>query len=87
MIRNRLLRRKVFERDGGVCRRCQLYDPKWEADHCVEIWEGGKDSIENLQTLCRRCHQRKTSDATPVRAKADRLRARSDLTKKRREIR
>jgi 5-methylcytosine-specific restriction endonuclease McrA len=51
------------------------------------LWEGGKDVLDNMQTLCRRHHRDKTSDATPVRAKTDRLRAREDLTKKRREIR
>ncbi len=87
MIRNRLLRRKVFERDHGICAQCGLYDPKWEADHILELWEGGKDVLENMQTLCRRHHKSKTSDATPVRAKTDRLRARAALTRKRREIR
>ncbi len=87
MIRNRLLRHKVEERDHGICAQCGLYDAKWEADHKTELWEGGEDVLENMQTLCRRCHKRKTSDATPVRAKTDRLRARSDLTRKRREIR
>ncbi len=87
MKRNRLLRMKVFQRDQGICAQCGLYDPKWEADHCVEFWEGGKDVLENMQTLCRRHHLDKTSDATFVRAKTDRLRAREDLTRKRREIR
>lgn len=83
MKRNGRLRAKVYERDKGVCASCGRYDPKWEADHIVELWEGGKDAIENAQTLCRQHHKTKTSGAAPVRAKADRLRERHQLMKAR----
>ncbi len=86
VIRNRLLRHKVFERDHGICAQCDLYDPKWEADHVQELWEGGKDVLENMQTLCRRHHRDKTSNAAPVRAKTDRLRERHTLMQARRNV-
>jgi 5-methylcytosine-specific restriction endonuclease McrA len=79
MIRNKLLRKRVFERDGGVCRVCGIFDARWEADHILELSFGGKDDLDNLQTLCRRHHRNKTSEAAPKRAKSDRLRERHDL--------
>lgn len=86
MIRSRYLRKKVMERDQGICCLCGKYDPKWEADHTVALWSGGKDALDNMRTLCRRCHGEKTVSETPVRAKTDRLRARHDLTQRRRQI-
>ncbi len=85
--RNTLLRKRVLERDGGVCARCGVYDARWQHDHIQELWEGGKDTLENSQTLCRRHHLEKTVGATPIRAKTDRLKARSELTRQRRAIR
>ena len=83
MIRNRLLRKKVHERDQGICACCGRYDAKWQADHKNPLWQGGKDHIDNLQTLCRHCHLSKTVGETPVRAKTDRLAARHEQTKRR----
>lgn len=85
--RNTLLRKRVFERDQGFCAKCGAYDSHWEADHVTALWEGGKDTLENLQTLCRHCHMAKTIKDVPVRAKTDRLRDRHQLTKRRRAIR
>jgi 5-methylcytosine-specific restriction endonuclease McrA len=31
-----------------------------DVDHIVPRSRGGTDNIENLQTLCRNCHRRKT---------------------------
>lgn len=87
MKRNSLLRKKVLERDQGICAVCKRFDPKWEADHIVAGWTGGKDELNNLQTLCRHHHLSKTISETPIRAKTDRLRERAELTRKRREIR
>ena len=83
MKRNTLLRKRVFERDQGICAKCGRFDAKWEADHLVALWTGGKDALDNMQTLCRRCHLAKSVGETPVRAKTDRLRARHELTQKR----
>jgi len=86
IVRNKLLRKRVFERDGGLCRDCGRFDPKWEHDHDVPLWSGGKDDLDNSVTRCRRCHVRKTIGEAPVRAKTDRLRERHDATVRRRQI-
>ena len=86
IVRNKLLRKRVFERDGGICVDCGRFDPKWEHDHDLALWNGGPDTLENSVTRCRNCHLRKTVGETPVRAKTDRLRARHDLTQRRRQI-
>lgn len=37
---------------GGSC---------WQVDHIVEVVNGGKHEMENLQTLCNLCHKNKTA--------------------------
>jgi len=33
----------------------------WEADHIIAVVEGGGEcDLENIQTLCLRCHRKKT---------------------------
>lgn len=32
----------------------------WEADHIKPKHKGGPNTLDNLQTLCLRCHQEKT---------------------------
>ena len=86
IIRNKLLRKRVFERDGGVCADCGRYDPKWEHDHELPLWNGGRDTLENSKTRCRTCHLKKTVGETPVRAKTDRLKVRHDLTRRRKQL-
>ena len=36
------------------------YGHTWEADHVIEIRDGGEHTLENLQTLCIPCHKEKT---------------------------
>ena len=86
MTRNKRLRFYVFKRDHGICARCSIFDPKWEADHVLPLSLGGRDALDNLETLCRRHHSEKTVAETPARAKADRLRERAELTRKRKPI-
>lgn len=48
----------VFERDNFTCKECgarQMLEP----DHVVPASRGGLTTMGNLQTLCRRCNQRK----------------------------
>lgn len=71
--RNKRLRTLVYERDQGVCAVCKRYDARWQHDHILPLSLGGKDDIDNAQTLCRRHHGEKTSAEAPARAKADRL--------------
>lgn len=86
MIRNKGLRQKVFERDQGICFVCKRYDAKWQHDHVLPLSLGGKDNLDNAQTLCRLHHGEKTSSEATPRAKADRLAERHKLTEKRRGI-
>lgn len=46
----------------------------WEADHIVPVVEGGgKCGLENLRTLCRRCHNQATRELAARRAALRRL--------------
>lgn len=79
------LRGYVFERDKGICAACgtdttaDLNEPrewirrrkaKWDADHIIEVYNGGKTELSNLQTLCRPCHKAKTKKLAQDRARA-----------------
>lgn len=58
--RNRILRRKVFERDNYTCKKCSLQDREMrqiEGHHVVPLWKGGKNDIDNMITLCSDCHR------------------------------
>jgi len=76
-------RQKVYERDNRTCQKCG--QPATDIDHI----QGGDDNLENLQMLCRDCHNQKTTanfvQLTPgvegyeeKRAKIDGLRVRTD---------
>jgi 5-methylcytosine-specific restriction endonuclease McrA len=41
----------------------------WEADHILEVINGGAHSLNNLQTLCINCHKAKTKQLAAERAK------------------
>jgi len=56
-------RRQCLARDNFTCLHCGLYDRSGKslhADHIVESVDGGSNGLENLQTLCVRCHLVKT---------------------------
>lgn len=50
------LREAVLERDGRKCLLCGATEDL-EMDHIIPLTMKGKTEIENLQTLCRRCHR------------------------------
>lgn len=54
------LRWQVFERDDFRCKHCGARD-HLRADHIISERKGGEMTLENLQTLCRRCNSRKGS--------------------------
>jgi len=55
------LRAQVLIRDACACVRCGRVDPKAQVDHIVPKREGGRDEVWNLQTLCLKCHTKKTA--------------------------
>lgn len=55
------LRRRVLDRDGWRCSKCDRRGRALEVDHLKPIAEGGRRwDIDNLQVLCKGCHIRKT---------------------------
>lgn len=57
------LRRRVYRRDDHTCQRCGAQggsesDSRVVAHHIVPRSEGGGDEVDNLITLCPRCHAR-----------------------------
>lgn len=55
----RELREQCFRIYGTACVICG--DQAKEIDHIIELNEGGTDTIDNLQPLCKSCHARKTA--------------------------
>lgn len=57
-------RRRILERDAGICQQCLrdhgLVHAGSEVDHIVPKAEGGTDDDDNLQTICRDAHRMKT---------------------------
>jgi hypothetical protein len=45
------------------CNNCRktLVDREFECDHIIPLANGGKNTVENLQALCKNCHKNKTS--------------------------
>lgn len=52
----------IAHRQSYVCATCNmLLHPKgFDIDHIVELRDGGKDELNNLQALCATCHAKKT---------------------------
>jgi len=48
-----------------LCRQCRARGelvPATIADHVIDREDGGADTLDNLQSLCHRCHNRKHAD-------------------------
>ena len=58
----RLIRAAVLIRDACVCRSCERITTGKSAhiDHVLPLELGGSDALANLQTLCSKCHGKKT---------------------------
>lgn len=54
----RILVAKVFARDGYRCRNpyCRRAKPPLDPHHVIPRSQGGPDTLENVVTLCRSCH-------------------------------
>lgn len=55
----------VLIRDGYKCSLCASREGL-TIDHIIEVKRGGSDSIDNLRTLCVRCHQRRNGNTIPL---------------------
>lgn len=66
-ISSKFVRMIVFEQSNCRCSACNekmdwKAPPKtWEVDHIVPVFRGGKTRLNNLQVLCRACHNTKSS--------------------------
>lgn len=69
-------RQRVFTRDDWACTRCGHYDPSGKTLECDHIRDPDDHSLQNLQTLCTRCHREKTAHQANAarRRKYNRLR-------------
>ena len=55
------IRQQILARDHYLCRSCgEPVGSSGEVDHIVARRNGGSDDYDNLQTLCKTCHSRKT---------------------------
>jgi 5-methylcytosine-specific restriction endonuclease McrA len=52
------LRIATLMRDGYQCTQCEKKNTNFDAHHIVYREHGGKDTIENLITLCKSCHDK-----------------------------
>ena len=52
------LRIATLMRDGYQCTQCEKNKIQLDAHHIIWKEHGGKDTISNLLTLCRRCHRK-----------------------------
>lgn len=55
-------RRAVLERDGHACVECRS-KKLLEVDHIIRYIDGGSHDMENLRTLCQKCHARRGGKA------------------------
>jgi len=45
--------------NGSLCPRCNNVSHRLFKDHIIPIYQGGSDSIDNIQPLCPRCSSAK----------------------------
>ena len=56
--RRRELKAYLIEKHGAVCMACGVWHPYLlDLSHIVSLGRGGKTELDNLEVLCRRCHQ------------------------------
>lgn len=54
-----VVKRQVWDRDGGRCVRCDAGD-YLEFDHIIPHARGGANTVGNVQLLCRKCNNLKS---------------------------
>lgn len=60
------IRNQVLIFDNNKCLLCGA-DEDLSVDHIIAVVNGGDNSLENLQTLCRSCNSKKMSDEVNFR--------------------
>jgi len=58
------LRARIMKRDGYLCQPCKHKNrltKAVEVDHIIPKSSGGHDNLDNLQSICRKCHAIKTN--------------------------
>jgi tetratricopeptide (TPR) repeat protein len=61
------VRQAVLDRDDYICRYCGRRSQTMEVDHVIPVVQGGRSTLDNLVTACRRCN-RKKGGQTPSEA-------------------
>lgn len=58
------LRHQTFRRDNYTCCECGITNKETilHIDHIVPVKRGGKNELDNLQTLCSKCNISKSTD-------------------------
>lgn len=57
-------RKRILERDAGLCQICLgngQVTLATQVDHIIPKCDGGTDDADNLQAICKPCHQAKTA--------------------------
>jgi 5-methylcytosine-specific restriction endonuclease McrA len=57
---NQKTRKAIFNRDGKICKKCKAVK-NLTLDHIIPVSKGGKNSLENLQVLCKSCNSKKSN--------------------------
>lgn len=64
------IREWILLRDGYTCQACgRVSATELVVDHIVPLHMGGRETDENRQALCRRCHDIKSAEEEKQRAR------------------
>jgi len=64
----------LYDSHGNKCLRCGTTDFQYNPlvpDHVVSLAQGGSNTIDNIQPLCRKCNSSKKSAGTDYRPAAE----------------
>lgn len=72
------VRLRVWEREGGMCHRCQRKIPAgdaWIIEHLVALINSGRNEETNLCLTCSNCKPIKDAEDVKLKAKVARVKA------------
>ena len=75
-------KRAIMASHGLLCARDGCSEPWVEVDHILALALGGRDVDENCEGLCKACHLTKTKSDVKAIAKANRIIARRNGTRR-----